>query len=44
MIRFQRNDSVLADFPKKFCEHEYFLHHKIFMAGEMSLMGGKKGK
>ena len=34
--RFQRNDSVLADFPASICQHEHFLEHKIFMAGEMT--------
>ena len=34
--RFQRNDSVLADFPPSICQHEHFLEHKIFMAGVMT--------
>ena len=34
--RFQRNDSVFADFPPSICQHEHFLEHKIFMAGVMT--------
>ena len=41
MKRFQRNNSV--ELPESICQHEHFLNHKIFMAGEMFVALKGKG-